>query len=207
MPRSFKFELPADWRARLSKDPRVIARAGLGVLLLANLVAAYAVFQPIGGSAEELEEQISQMQSQIQARQAALQRMRGLVAKIEKARASGDEFLVQYFMNRRAASSAIVQELNQAAKDAGIRPKEHSYAWDPIEGSDTLTMMTITANYEGTYGDLLEFVNKLDKSPRFLILDSLVAAPQQGGGALNFSVKLNTFVKDDAPALAAGASL
>jgi hypothetical protein len=32
MPRSFN--IPADWRTRLSKDPRVIARAVLGMLLL-----------------------------------------------------------------------------------------------------------------------------------------------------------------------------
>jgi type IV pilus assembly protein PilO len=204
MRRSFKLKLPADWRTRISKDPRVAARAGLGVLLLLNLIAAYAVMRPIGGSAEELEEQITATQTQLKARQAALGRTHGLVTKIEQARTTGDEFLSQYFMTRRAASLSIVQELNRAAKEAGIKPKEHSYAFDVIEGSDTLTMMTITANYEGTYGDLLEFVTRLDKSPRFLILDSLVAAPQQGGGSLNFSVKLNAFVKDDLPATVAG---
>ena len=78
-----------------------------------------------------------------------------------------------------------------------MRPKEHAFGFDPIEGSDTLSMVTITANYEGTYGDLLQFVNRLDKSPRFLILDTLTAAPQQGGTNLNVNIKLNTFVRED----------
>jgi Tfp pilus assembly protein PilO len=195
---SFKnFRIPAGAR----KDPRFIARAVIGVLLFANLLAAYAVFQPLGGSAEELDGEATSIRQQVQQRQAALQRMRALVSKIEQARTSGDEFLTTYFMDRRTASSTIVAELSHAAKDAGIRQKEHAFVFDPIEGSNSLSMMTVSANYEGTYGDLLEFVNRLDKSDRFLILDTLSAAPQQGGTNLNVNIKLNTFVRDDTGAL------
>lgn len=197
MPRSFNLQLPAGLRSKAMKDPRMIARSILGVLLALNLVAAFMVFRPLGGSVEELDAQIESLRSEIQRRQAALQRVRTLVSKIEQARSTGDDFLSQYFMSRRTASSAILSELNVAAKDAGIRPKEHSFAFDPVEGSYTMSMMTIVANYEGTYGDLLQFVNRLDKSGRFLIMDSMSAAPQQGGTALNFSIKLNTFVRDD----------
>ena len=41
--------LPQNFR----KDPRVLARFILGLLLLANLIAAFAIFRPLGGSAEE----------------------------------------------------------------------------------------------------------------------------------------------------------
>jgi type IV pilus assembly protein PilO len=198
MPKSFKlFRLPAG----ATKDPRFIARSVIGVLLAANLVAAFAVFQPLGGSAEELDAEVARLQAQLQQRQAALQRLRATVAKIEQARAAGDEFLSTYFMDRRTLSSAIVGELSTAAKETGIRPKEHAFGFDPIEGSDTLSMVTITGNYEGTYGDLLEFVNRLDRSSRFLILDTLTAAPQQGGNNLNVNIKMNTFVREDRGAL------
>jgi type IV pilus assembly protein PilO len=194
MPRSFKgFRLPAG----ATKDPRFIARVVIGVLLTANLVAAFAVFRPLGGSAEELDAEVARLQAQLQKRQAGLQRLRGLVSKIEQARAAGDDFLTTYFMDRRTFSSTIVGELSTAAKEAGIRPKEHAFGFDPIEGSETLSMVTITGNYEGTYGDLLEFVNRLDKSSRFLILDTLTAAPQQGGTNLSVNIKMNTFVRED----------
>lgn len=192
MRRSFRIALPPGAR----KDPRFIARAVLGTLLFLNLVAAYMVMYPVGGSAEELEAQIATLRTSIQKRQAALTRMRALVSKIEQGRATGDQFLSQYFMDRRTSSSAILSELDQAAKSAGMRPKERSFAYDPIEGSETLSMMTVVANYEGTYGDLVEFVNKLDKSPRFLILDTLTAAPQVGGANLNVQIKFNTFVRE-----------
>ena len=194
MPRSFKaFRLPAG----VTKDSRFIARAVIGVLLAANLIAAFMVFRPLGGSAEELDAEVARLQAQLQQRQAGLQRLRALVSKIEQARSAGDEFLGKYFMDRRTFSSTIVGELSTAAKETGIRPKEHAFGFDPIEGSDTLSMVTITGNYEGTYGDLLEFVNRLDKSSRFLILDTLSAAPQQGGTNLSVNIKMNTFVRED----------
>ena len=182
-----------------TKDPRVVARFVLGVLLLANLVAAFAIFQPLGGSAEELDRQLSEMQGQLNREQAQVQRTRALVAKIEQARSSGDSFLQTYFMNRRTLSSTIVAELHRSAKEAGIKKAQHSFTIDPVEGSDTLSMVTVVGNYEGSYGDLLQFVNRLDKSGRFLIIDTMSAAPMQGTGNLAINIKLNTFVREDGP--------
>ena len=42
-------------------------------------------------------------------------------------------------------------------------------------------------------------VNRLDKSSRFLIIDTMSAAPIQGSGNLVISVKMNTFVREDGP--------
>lgn len=202
MPRSFN--VPSDWRARLGKDPRLVARAVLGTLLALNLIAAYAVFQPLGGSAEELEQELIARQNELRQRQGAMTRLRSLVAKIETARTAGDTFLSQYFLEGRTASSSIIGEITLAAKEAGIQPREHTYSFDPIEGSDTLGMLTVDGNYQGTYRDLLEFVNRLDKSPRFLIMDSLSVAPQTGGNLLNIRIKFNAFVRENAPLPTAG---
>ena len=192
MRRNFKFALPPGAR----KDPRFIARAVLGTLLGLNLIAAYMVLQPVGGSAEELEAQIATLRGSIHQRQTGLTRIRALVSKIDKGRTAGDQFLSEYFMDRRTSSSTILTELERAAQGAGMRPKERSFTYDPIEGSETLSMMTVVANYEGTYSDLVEFVNALDKSPRFLILDTLMASPQVGGANLNVQFKFNTFVRE-----------
>ena len=206
MPRSFKaLKLPANLTranltaANLTKDPRVLARITLGALLLANLVAAFAIFRPLGGSAEQLDEQLGELTRQLQREQAQVQRSRALVTKIQHARDAGESFMETYFMGRRTLSSTIVAELHRSAKEAGIKKAQHSFTIDPIEGSDTLSMVTIVGNYEGSYGDLLQFVNRLDKSGRFLIIDTMSAAPLQGTTDLAISIKLNTFVREDGP--------
>jgi Tfp pilus assembly protein PilO len=90
--------------------------------------------------------------------------------------------------------------LIDAADRAKIKPKEHAYATEPIEGSDSLSMMSISANYEGTYANLMRFVHEIDRSPRLLIIEALNAAPEQSGGTLNISMKIDTFVRDDGSA-------
>lgn len=183
----------------VARDARFRVRIVLGILLLANLAAAFVAFRPVGGSAEELDAELTTLRQQVQQRQAALIRLRKVTDKVNVARKDTDSFMSTYFLGRRTAFSTIVSELNQAAKDAGIRTKEHTFDPQLIEGTEDLSMMTVVGKYEGTYGDLLEFVNKLDKSPHFLILESLAAEPLQSGGNLGVTIKFNTFVREEAP--------
>ncbi len=187
----------AKFDARIGRDPRMIFRAVLGLLLAANLVAAFLVFRPIGGSAEDLERQLTALRREVQQRQMGIQRLRAMAAKIEKGRADGDRFINQHFLARRTAYSTLMAEIGKSAQAAGIKPKEHSFNFEPIEGSDSLAMLIVTANYEGSYADLVQFVNALDRSPRLLIIESLTAAPQQTGGTLNVAMRLDAFVQDD----------
>jgi hypothetical protein len=177
-----------------------VIRLALVVLAVANLVALYFVLRPMGGSAEELAQQALDMHSQIRQQQATLDRTRLLASKIESGRGEGDQFMGNYFLPRRTAYSAIMAELNDLAGQAKITSRDSAWALDPVDGSDTLDMMLITANFEGLYPDLIHFINLLDKSGRLLIIESLNATPQQSGGRLNVMLKLDTFVREDGSA-------
>jgi Tfp pilus assembly protein PilO len=175
-------------------------RVALGVLLLATIGAAWIVMYPPRGSADELQKQLAALESQAAARRALLASTRQHVAAVEQGRTEGDKFLNEYFLARRTAYSTLLSELIDAADRAKIKPKEHAYATEPIEGSDSLSMMSISANYEGTYANLMRFVHEIDRSPRLLIIEALNAAPEQSGGTLNISMKIDTFVRDDGSA-------
>ena len=183
------------------KDARVVARAVLGFLLLLNIIAALLLFKPWGGSAEDLErELIAKRQQLVQAR-ASLALKKTIVSKVETARIEGNQFMDKYVLDRRTAYSSILGDLDKAAVDAGITPKESQFAVEPIEGSDTLGMMTISSGYEGAYANLTKFIHLLDKSPRFMIIESLQAQPQPTGQKLNVGIKLIAFVRDPSGAL------
>ena len=101
-----------------------------------------------------------------------------------------------YFLDRRTTYSTVVSELALMAKNSGVRAKEQAMNEEPIEGSESLSMLTITGNYEGTYPDLLKFVNQIDRYPRLLIIEQLTASPQAQTGLLSVSIKVNTFIQD-----------
>jgi hypothetical protein len=167
------------------------------VLAAANVVAAILVMYPPGGSADDLERQRANLQVQLATRRAQIEQTRQHAGSVEIGRSEGEKFLNDYFLARRTAYSTLLSELDAAADQAKIKPKEHAYATEPIEGSDSLSLMTITANYEGTYANLMRFVHEIDRSPRMLIIEALNAAPQQGSGTLSVSMKIDAFVRGD----------
>lgn len=191
------FSLKPAWEqaaARLRRDPRALIRLVLGVLVAANVVAAVLLWKPWSASPEQMEQQLAALRQQIRQREASVERLKAIVEKVEKARTQGDEFIDRYFIPRRTASSVIIAELREAAGRAGVKQAEHTFAFEPIEGAEELEMMTISGNYEGSYQNLVQFVNLLDRSPRLVIVDTLTAAPQRTAGALNVNLKMNAFI-------------
>lgn len=190
MPRSF------DLRALL-KDRRVMVRAGLGVLLAANLAAAVFVFHPLGGSVEDLAQQMRSKQQDLAQQTQRLERTRGLVNKVQQAKVDGDKFLDECTMDRRSAYSSVLSDVDKMAVESGMRPKEQSLHLEPVEGSDTIQRLMISQNFEGSYESLTKLVNMLDRSPRFLIIESMQAQPQ-ASGALSLTLRLDAFVREAA---------
>jgi len=182
------------------KDPQVRIRLLLGVLLVANLVAAVFAFHVFDDSPEQSARQVLDTRQQILQQLKKLNNARQLAGKVEKGRDEGKRFIDTYMTSRRVTYSTVINELNSKASETSIRPKESSLGIDAIQGTDNLDMMTITASFEGGYKNLLLFVNALDKSKRFMIIESLAAAPQSNG-LLQITLKLNTFVKEDSSSL------
>jgi hypothetical protein len=193
MPKSFKLPFTLN-----VKDPRIAMRAIIGALLIANLAAAIVVFKPFGGSAEDLRRDQEALRAQLTRAQQQLAASRSLVGKVEKARAEGDLFLEKYFTDIEATSAMILTELDTASRAAGIKMLPAQFDREEIEGSATFQMHSTKVGFEGNYSNLTKFINLLDKSARFMIIEDLQAsAPQQQGGqALNVTLKIDTFVKE-----------
>src|SRR5271157_210704 len=189
MPRSF------DLHAGL-KDPRVGMRAAIGLLLLANLAMAVAALHPFGGSAEDLARQQAAKQAQLAALNARVRNTKQLVDKVEVARQAVDAFLDKYFIDRKTTTSDIWSELQRIAAESGVELGPETYQFEDIEGSDTIKMLGVQVGCDGSYQSLTKFVSMLDRSPRFLIVENIHAAPVQNGQKVNVTFKIDTFTID-----------
>jgi len=204
MPRRFSVSLPNGWAGRSAwtggawKQPKTMVRAGLGILLAANLIAAAFAFHLFGASPQDVDQQLAAARLQLQAEQARLQKTRSLSGNVERGHEQAGRFVANYMTDRRSTYSTVIGAINQIATTAGMKQGDGTISpLDPIEGSQDLDMMTISVNFEGTYAQLLKFVNELDRSPRFLIIESVAVTPRPKGDLLAVNVKLNTFVKND----------
>jgi Tfp pilus assembly protein PilO len=180
------------------REPQVLVRSILGVLLFANLVAAAFAFHLVGESPADLDAELAADRSSFRAAQQRLNKSKSLTKNMNLSREQGENFLTSYMTTRRHTFSTIDSEINSVAQAAGMKVGDLNYSLpDLIENSGDLYMLNITANFEGGYAQLVKFVNELDRSPRFLLIEQLQVAPQPKGDILNTTVKMNIFARDD----------
>ncbi len=184
-------------RARMAENPKLTARIVLGTLLALNLIAALLLLEPFGGSPEGLEASRSRLESQLRQQRQGLESVGALATKMQTGEEEGARFIQTYFLEQRRAASEILQTLDAMETRVGIRPRGKTFGIEAIEGTADYVMLTIAANYEGTYADLVEFGSAIDHSERLLILDSLQVAPQQDGQTLQIQAQLYGFVRQN----------
>jgi Tfp pilus assembly protein PilO len=194
MPRNF------EWLATLldgtQRGPRFWLQLAGIVLALFNGIALYLYMDPPGGSREELTAEGRQVRNQIAVTRGVATRLRNVAEKVQLGSAESADFETKYFLPKRAAYEAVIAEIQRLAQGSGLRERDAVYAEEPIEGTADLTLLTSTANYEGSYDNLMRFLYEVDESPMLLMLDNLQAAPQQKGGQINTSIRFQTIVQE-----------
>ncbi len=175
--------------------PKRKSRLVLGALLALNLLAALLLLEPFGGSPEGLDAARGRLESQLQQQRLRLRQAKLLAGKMQSGGTDGERFIRTYFLDQRQAAGDLLKALDAIEADAGIRSRGKNFTVDAIEGTDEYQLLTIDAGYEGTFADLVEFVNAVDRSERLLILDSLQVTPARDDLSLQVQAKMFAFVK------------
>ena len=195
MPKSFNWQ--AIQAGALERGPRFWLQIAGGVLALLNGIALYLYFAPPGGSKEDLVQESRQVENQIAATRVQTVRLKSVAANVEEGSRESTQFELKYFLPKRLAYATVVAAVQGMASTSGLQERDAVYSEEPIEGTPDLSLLNMTANYEGSYDSLLRFLNEVDRSPMLLMLDALQAAPQQKGGQITASIRFQAIVQDE----------
>ena len=176
--------------------------AGL-VLALLNGIALYFYLDPPGGTRQDLMQEGLAVKNQIWSTRSMAGRLRNVAYKVQLGSSESKDFEDKYFLRKRVAYEAVLAEIQRMAGASGLHERDAVYTEEPIEGTADLSILNSTANYEGTYDNLMRFLYEVDESPMLLMLDNLQVAPQQKSGQINTSIRFQTIVVDE-PAAALG---
>jgi Tfp pilus assembly protein PilO len=200
MPRNF------EWLSSLftgaQRGPRFWLQLAGIVLALCNGIALYFYLDPPGGSRADLIAEGQHVRNEIAATRGRATRLRDVAEKVQLGSKESSDFEIKYFLPKREAYEAVIAEIQRMTQESGLRERDAVYSEEPIEGTADLTILTNTANYEGTYDNLVRFLHQVDQSPMLLMLDNLQAAPQQKGGQINTSIRFQTIVQEEPVAVA-----
>jgi hypothetical protein len=152
---------------------------------------------PPGGTRAELLAQSQSVQHQIATARKTRAHLETVAGKVQIGSKQATEFAGKYFLKRRDAYERIISELQRLASASGLQERDGVNSEEPIEGSADLTLLNLSANYEGTYEQLMHFLHQADQSPMLLMLDAVQAAPQQRNGQVSAAVRFQTVIRDE----------
>ena len=117
------------------------------------------------------------------------QKIRQDLPSIEK---ESDGFFHDKFRPVGSGYSFLEDDLGTLARNAGIRAEGLSFR-QQAEDKRGVTEIQISITVDGDYAGVVKFIDSLERSDNFYILDSLSLAP--GSGGLKLNLQLRTFFR------------
>jgi hypothetical protein len=189
-----------NWKAFVCLGPKnqpgFWLRIAIPCLAVANLVAFVLYLFPPGGARAELFEQTMRLQSQIGAVRRHTARLQTVSGKVQIGARETSDFKNRFILPKRLAYGQVIAEVQRMSKLAGLQERDGVFSEEPIEGTADLSLLNMTANYLGSYDNLIRFLHEADHSPMLLMLDNLQAAPQLRGDQIDVAIRFQAIIVD-----------
>jgi Tfp pilus assembly protein PilO len=118
------------------------------------------------------------------------QKIRELLPAVQK---QSDEFFRQQLRETSSGYSSIEADLGAIARDAGLHTGAITFRQKEV-ANRSVTEIEVVAVVEGDYPSLVKFINGLERSQNFYVLDSLSLASSTGG-SLRLNLQLRTYFR------------
>jgi Tfp pilus assembly protein PilO len=169
-----------------------IIRWSLGVLLAADLVLI-GVNWNLSRSPHVMPGDINRLamlEKSYRADNARLERFRRELPADEK---QWDDFFTTHFNPAGAGYSAISEDLGKLSRSSGLQSDTITFHQHEPDARGLMELEISTA-VEGDYDSLIQFLNKLEHSENFYVLDSLTLA-SSSAGKLRLNLQLRTYFR------------
>ena len=105
----------------------------------------------------------------------------------------GDAFFKDQLPPQGTAYSAVVDNLGEVARTAGLRAEDVTFRQHDPDKRGVL-LIEIGATVNGDYPSVVRFINGLERSKNFYVLDGLTLAAGSGGN-LRLNLRLRTYFR------------
>jgi hypothetical protein len=161
---------------------------------LVNLLA-YAVYeQRLAGGVEGLEARYQQKAERLEGYKAEEQQLEEILSRVDEQQTHFVSLYEDHFQGEDERFTMAINTVKRLARDAGLNPTSFSYPRVPL-GTTGLVSRGIHFGVEGTYRELRTFINFLELSEQFLVLDGISLSQASGSGSdprLSIGLKAST---------------
>lgn len=104
-----------------------------------------------------------------------------------------DDFYQQSFLDSASGYSRIESDLGDIAAKSGVKISGYTFKQEPVKDRG-VTQIQIAADLEADYPAVIQFINGLERSKNFYLLDSLHLSSVSTGG-IRLDLDLHTFFR------------
>src|SRR5437867_9375435 len=165
---------PADAASARRSRQRMLA--GLVLLAVADLLFFLVGLRPTGQRARQRRDEFDRLRVEIQLRRDKVTALRTIAGSVGEARRQDGEFYQQNFLPKPTGFSLIMEEVERLARANRVRKSAVSYGLTDVRYRPDLSQVNITTSLDGDYGDIVRFINQLERSKLFLMIDTISAA-------------------------------
>jgi Tfp pilus assembly protein PilO len=162
----------------------------LVVLSATALGGAAVLLSPIGESKATRAQRLERLRLELRSKTAEAGSLRGIDQKVLSAR----DQVAQFYVERLPSSYASVsEEIGKVAGAAGVKLSTGRYNADPANVPG-LQYLHVEIAILGDYGQVVKFINGLEREKMFFVIDS-VSLTQQQAGIVQLQIRIDVLMK------------
>lgn len=171
------------------RDTRRKLKIAIGVMAGISAISVALLVSPLVGSPAARQQDMNQLRAQLTAKNRQVEPLRGIDKKIPLATEQIDQFYKDRFS---AHDSEVAVAIEDLAKATGVKVQQQKFKSGDAE-SVGLRRVEIETSIQGDYQALAKFLNGLERSKVFFIVNSIALAQQNG--PVQLQMKLETYQK------------
>jgi len=168
-------------------------RWGLAALLLVDAALVVTAIMAARSEAGAQVAQRDRLREEHALLQADVTRARAIREQLPNIGRECDDFFRKQFVESTPGYSVIIEDLGRVAGKAGLRASNVSFRQNDL-GKRGVTEVMVTAAVEGDYPSLVRFINGLERSENFYLLNGLVLT-SASGGVIRLNLELRTYFR------------
>jgi Tfp pilus assembly protein PilO len=168
-------------------------RIGLALLFLADVVVAGLYWQTTREDRADMLAERQRLMGESKLLHADMIRGEQIRASLPEAGRQADAFYKQSFLDASTGYSQIESDLSSIAAKSGVKTTGFTFKEKAIKDRG-VTQISITTGVSADYPQIIQFINGLERSKNFYLLDSLQLASGTPG-AIKLELSLHTFFR------------
>jgi Tfp pilus assembly protein PilO len=170
--------------------------AVLGGLLALNLLFMLLVNTPRLEQARTADQTTAALEAAVRKQDSRVAQLQESVARLQHNRELLARFFSEDLATKQERLVAVQREIHRIAQTYQVQATQLKFTHEAVKGSD-LVRMTVNIPLSGGYNNLRQFLNEVERSDLFLIIEAIqLQEGDQGGVMLSLNVRLATYFAD-----------